>query len=809
MTQGPNITEVSASASGQSVRRRSLGDLLREAQWSTTTAVDEFVRLATGAHARRRQDEVADRDQVNRSTALWAALVTDPEVALAAAEGLLTEPTLKEQIRITAEPAELTQAGATPDDLVLDGFFDEALASYVASGAAEPVLDVAGIVTAILVSTQQQGGGMLPGRLSGVDAAAALDGLVRLRAGHGAYGLSRSVRAARRTFETQPEVAAADIVMTLMGLHNYAEGALASVIGQQPREARGERHPVDVWLGRARSGFDSAEVLASEKGIVDGELVILGLSQADPALRAALNADPASRAWLDGIRPTLAQERGTEPSIDVPATEDLLGRDVLAKAIVQHLDVIGERGEASLLIHLDGVWGAGKSSVLGFVKKEMGDRYLVVDVNAWREQCVGAQWWTLYQALKEAYIARAPWWRRWFVRSQLAWDVVQIRRDRLWTYALGVVAAGLFLGSVAILGFDTDVLKTWVAGIATGIAAITGLAKFLSPTSPRAAEELMETSTNPMNEVSKLFRRSLERSRQPVVFCIDDLDRCDVGYVIRFLEVVQTLIRIWPDDHFERRGPYAIVAAEGAWLRRCYQQAYADLADNAVPGKPLGHRFLEKLFQMHIRLPTIEDDTKRRYYESLLFPQRRRTENGAADAVKVRDLRRQISSSSSTQDITQLSEDIASVVDPVQRHQLRSEAVEHLTSEQAQTQRLHELMPFGDLLDPNPRTIRLFVNAVSIQTYLRLLEGVAVDRAHLALWAVLEARWPALADHLRDHPEDVGLVDGAARDGVPDELKALLASAEVGAVLRSERWQPFDVPSVRACTGTSAPSRSP
>ena len=312
MTQGPNITEVSASASGQSVRRRSLGDLLREAQWSTTTGVDEFVRLATGAHARRRQDEVADRDQVNRSTALWAALVTDPEVALAVAEGLLAESPLKEQIRITAEPADLTQAGASPGDLVLDGLLDQALAGYVASGAAEPVLDVAGIVTAILTSTQQQGGGMLPGRLTGVDAAAALDGLARLRAGHGAYGLSRSVRAARRTFETQPEVAAADIVMILMSLHDYAEGALASVIGQQP-QARGELHPVDVWLGRARGGFDTTEVLASEKGIVDGELVILGLSQADPALRVALNADPASRTWLDGIRPTLTQERGTEP----------------------------------------------------------------------------------------------------------------------------------------------------------------------------------------------------------------------------------------------------------------------------------------------------------------------------------------------------------------------------------------------------------------------------------------------------------------------------------------------------------------
>ena len=118
-------------------------------------------------------------------------------------------------------------------------------------------------------------------------------------------------------------------------------------------------------------------------------------------------------------------------------------------------------------------------------------------------------------------------------------------------------------------------------------------------------------------------------------------------------------------------------------------------------------------------------------------------------------------------------------------------------------------MPFGDLLDPNPRTIRLFVDAVSIQTFTSGCSRAWRSIGTSWRWAVLEARWPALADHLRDHPEDVELVDGAARDGVPEELTALLASPEVGAVLRSERWQPFDVASVRACTGTSAPSRSP
>jgi hypothetical protein len=789
--------------------------LLRAAGWSATRELDDFARVAAGAHAQRRRDGKADRDQVNRSTALWAAMEVDHKVALALAEAEIARPTLAARLSIVPDPRKRTDRTATFADLVLDDHLGRALETYLEtekSGALE-VVDVA----AAIIRSAQERGGLIPERLAGADLDVALDALSRLGRGTGVYGLSRSVMSVRQGLEERGPVHAADVVRALAGLHkNYNQPHLSAMLDQADAAA-GRRAPVDGWLGQARRMYDAAEVLGSKRGIVDGEMVVRALFELDADLRHAIDQHDDLSMWVAGIRPEPARERGTEPSLDVPAPKDLLGRDVLAKAIVGHLDVIGKRGESSLLIHLDGVWGAGKSSVLGFIEKAMHDDYFVVEVNAWREQRVGTQWWTLYRALLDAHLeASGGWWRRLLVRCRFMWDVVRVRGHRLLPVliTLVLVTAGLLIAWQS----GVTALQLGIAGvlsvIALGITGFTGLFALLAPASPRRATALIESSSNPMGEVSQLFGRALGRSEKPVVFLIDDLDRCEVEYVIKFLEVVQTLVRDAPRCGATWRGPYAIIAADGGWLRQCYQKTYQDLVPAELPGKPLGHRFLEKLFQMHIRLPTVEDDTKRRYFQSLLFPGESEPEPTVADRSsqadedddKVQRLSEQISTSKSTEDLSRLTADIASVADPAQRQNLRSAAVDHLTSTQLHSQRLHELMSFCDLLDPNPRTIRLFVNAVSIQTYLRLLEGVPVNRSKLALWAVLEARWPALADHLREHPDDVvpGEKAGGPSGQLSEELAELLRSEDVDPVLRSRRWGAFDAASVRACTGTAA-----
>jgi hypothetical protein len=95
-----------------------------------------------------------------------------------------------------------------------------------------------------------------------------------------------------------------------------------------------------------------------------------------------------------------------------------------------------------------------------------------------------------------------------------------------------------------------------------------------------------------MKEVVRLFARGLRRANRPVIFLVDDLDRCDGTYVVEFLEAMQTLVRDAPRElRGSRRsavaGPYAFIAADGQWIRTSYETHYASFTATAPAGRPL------------------------------------------------------------------------------------------------------------------------------------------------------------------------------------------------------------------------------
>lgn len=784
------------------------------------------LRLAVAAHRQRLSAGVADREALNRSTALWALLVTDPAVALAAAEGFLDARRLQAVLHIAMDSP--PPDGTTPSPLPLDDTLARALDEQLANSDPQQ-LDSLAVTEAILRSCDRQGG-LLPVRLQelGVERAAALDGLANARAGRPA-GFSQSVRAARRRLATTTsQVTAAELVGAL---GDHKPGWLPAVT----LPAEGRTATVDDWLLDVAGVYDAREVLRSDRGIIDTELVLRGLVELEPHLLDALEATPEALRVMERVRPAPKAERKTEPSADVPARVDLLGRTALATALLDHLAALSGRGERSMMVHLDGAWGSGKSSLFEFIKREIGETgapYLVVEVNAWREQRIGAQWWTLYRALRLAHLDSEPrFWRRQRLKCSYLKDVVAIRQNRLWPVVLGllVVAVGAYALLSHGLGNGLGV-EDWVklgASVFVGAAgAVAAAYRFLVPVSPRSAKSLEESGANPMAEVRELFARSLRLSSDHrALFLVDDLDRCEAEYVVKFLEVMQTLVRDAPcdaqgDDRARSglkpvRGPYALIAADGLWLRSAYENSYGQLLTNDVPGKPVGYRFLEKIFQMHIRLPSVEPATKRRYYESLLFPAADRPSHGTGRAsLNQHDVKRQdevlrkIDELRSTQGMSDISATIGEISDVGTRLQLRAKTLKKASGSAAVERHLHELTPFIELLDANPRAIRMFVNAVSMQTYLRFIEGGPVDISGLALWAVLETRWPELADHLRLHPGHLRVSDSAGTveskpTGMPDPLCDLMYSPDVQAVLNSGRWERFDPDRIRRCTGQS------
>jgi hypothetical protein len=309
------------------------------------------------------------------------------------------------------------------------------------------------------------------------------------------------------------------------------------------------------------------------------------------------------------------------------------------------------------------------------------------------------------------------------------------------------------------------------------------------------------------------------------VFLIDDLDRCDADYVVEFLEVVQTLVRdapqFLPDSDGRLKvaqrirrvmlrlpgygnlaGPYVFIAADGQWIRSSYEQHYDTFRQTALQGRPLGYLFLEKVFQLHVRLTSITPGAREAFLDTLLTPARRhRLPSGQHDVIStakaaVRDAR------SEAEVIAVAQKAAVDVVDPMAKMEILGDAAVKFSERAIEQATEHELHPFGTFLEPNPRSIKLFVNTYGVLRSLRTLEEVFIPTGPLALWAVLEIRWPYLADYLRTHPDTIEHY--RTGQDVPDEVKLLLMNKQVEPILTDPRWGgPLTSDLIRQCAGAA------
>jgi hypothetical protein len=524
----------------------------------------------------------------------------------------------------------------------------------------------------------------------------------------------------------------------------------------------------------------------------------------------------------------------TEWTPDAPADRDLLGRERLAEALAKRMKGLAapdSKTKQSFLVHVDGPWGAGKSTLFKFLEDQLKEdqpkedqpepTFLVVKVNAWREQRVGVQWWTLLSALRRAVIASRPWYARPFTR--LVGLVDRIRAGWVpFVVALLVLGASL-AALVSVAHFDltaggkaADSILKIVALASATFGGLVAAARFLLPGSRRSAQGFVETHDNPMQEVGRLFARTLRRARQPVVFLIDDLDRCDEGYVVEFLEVVQTLLRDAPsqfpggspDQHAPRwrprrraelAGPYAFIAADGRWIRSSYEKHYDAFVRTGAPGRPLGYLFLEKVFQLHVRLPSITDSARQAFLASLLGPTQRRVPDATSQEQAVAEAKTAVRDAKSEPEVIEAAQKASNIRDPVQRMGVLGDAAVKFSDREIQDAAEHALAQFSAFLEPNPRSMRVFVNTYGILRSLRTLEEVFVPVGPLGLWAIMEIRWPFLADHLRGNPD---AVKDPNSDDLPEDVKLLLRREDVSEVLLDPHMGPLTPELIRQCSGS-------
>ncbi|MGH3041395.1 MAG: P-loop NTPase fold protein, partial [Gaiellaceae bacterium] len=451
---------------------------------------------------------------------------------------------------------------------------------------------------------------------------------------------------------------------------------------------------------------------------------------------------------------------------------------------------------------------SGKSTLLDFLEQELERDWLVVRYDAWRQARVGPPWWTLLVHLRLALADPMSRREKLAMRTAEAWSRIRVAGA---VYALTLVvlvaaALGLFFLlrpadlSPANAG---DVVRS-AAAVLTAVGTLVGGAlvasRFLLWESARGARVYEEIQTSPMEGLAEHFAWLIGRANRPVIFFVDDLDRCDEARVVDLLDSIQTLVRDLPERVRRRRkqgalAPFFVVAAEGAWIRRSYEHAHKELAGAvAEPGRSLGYLFLDKVFQLTVHVPTLSPELQGDFLNALL--------RSRATTVVEGDLagkRKLLHESTSEAEVIQTLRE----ANPEVREALAGEALEKLTEPRVEQELEHDLQRFASLLERNPRSMKRFVNAYGVERAVRVLEGNLIETGPLALWTILRGRWPELAEYLESRPEAIECIGADAQplQDMPAALHELLRAPAVVLVATCQDGGPLTPELLAACCG--------
>lgn len=656
-----------------------------------------------------------------------------------------------------------------------------------------------------------------------------------------------------RSFGTG-EISAAELAASLLERHpdygdKQAEKVASALIEIAKTASSARRMRAADWIAQAAAQSQPGVMITARSALV-------GLALVEQTLRQTLLAggflERIAGETQDGYpsaferltvsaRAAFAALTGSERSgstdtiSDAPAREDALGRRAFASVLADRIRRMRQLDPAStLVVHLDGPWGSGKSSVLNFLADELRDasgqrrsreRWLVLGYNAWQQQRIERPWWTLSELVAAGVSRNLA--ERW---SCLAWLRHRVRHFWFRTFAgrgavllAALAATALSLALIYAMGVQDmstllggtksveDKIKTVTAIVTLGLAIFTiVLAAFRFLTGDDgSAQHFLQSRPDPINALVAHVGRLLKRPGRPTVILVDDIDRCDGPAVVRLLEGIHTVFGTLP--------VVFVVAGDGRWIARAFEKAYADdLAGlpgaSDVVGKPLGTLFLEKIFQFSAVVPEMPPALKRLYWRSLL-------KQTASDASTARSERaaqagRERSAAVAMRGLRSEQAVLAAVaaVDPASRpdeaRAVREAAMRRLAeADLIDKPADHVLELFEAVVEPNPRAMKRQIMAYGMARASDLASFRNTGQQVLATWSVLSLRWPALADWLADDPEGLERARSADADAVEASdrdrrYSKLLRSAELRRLVDGDSTRPpLTAADVRRVTG--------
>jgi hypothetical protein len=659
--------------------------------------------------------------------------------------------------------------------------------------------------------------------------------------------LSSSVKAVVNQLAGRDEVSASTVAARLLRLHQEYAERRAGRINLREDSSSAMRKPMAEWVTLILPLYDAGKVPK-----LHGRLMLIGLSILDWELAKELAMNNVLSALQKEISPSFdslltpsghdmwramldhLERQGqidTVPThLDTPAQIDELGRGSFAKVLAMRIRAIRDKeaqahNDGSLILHVHGPWGSGKTSLLNFLGDELkqGDTsspWVVVNFNAWMHQRLGSPWWWLMNEVFRQGTRQLWKINRW--RSIKLWV-----REYLWRfmragwppYLLALLGLALVLWLIWLNGLfgllDLGLEKTapgpsglqlqQIGGAAESISAIIaliitvwgivfGFSRSLMMGSARGARNVIESIRDPLKTLTDHFNALVCQIGKPVAIFIDDMDRCQGSYIVEVLEGIQTLFIGAPVTY--------VVAADRHWISTSYDQAYGAFTRTVKDvGRPLGYLFLEKAFQLSTSVPAMSPTSQAAYWQRLLqFNQAEHQEKlDAARATAKQKLQTLQTDESILEELKHLS-------DPIEEQTFREEAVKRLAAPDIQARTEHGLKAFAHLLEPNPRAMKRLINSYGLQRAIATLVRVDIGMKQLALWTIILLRWPRLAEFMEEHPEMAEHFSEQSPTGVnlpesiPEELHKLFQDEGVRNVMNGKNVSVcLDVNAIRYC----------
>ncbi|QUS59051.1 Qat anti-phage system ATPase QatA [Pseudovibrio brasiliensis] len=292
---------------------------------------------------------------------------------------------------------------------------------------------------------------------------------------------------------------------------------------------------------------------------------------------------------------------------DNEAKVDLLNNEAIATTIT---GLLRERPDHAVTIGVHGDWGAGKSSILEMIERDLTSDVdvLCLKFNGWQFQGFEDAKIALIEGIITNLIEQRP------ALSKTGDAVMSVFKRLDW---LKIARHGGGLAFTAATSIPTPDQIDLVLGKVKSIfddpssiatkdnydAAINGIKGFLKP-------GVSKSVPKEIAEFHKAFDGLLnEAGIKQLIVLIDDLDRCLPDTAIETLEAVRLFV-------FTDKTAF-VVAADEAMIEYSVRKHFPELPDTTGP-RDYARNYLEKLIQIPFRIPAL-GETETRIYVTLLL----------------------------------------------------------------------------------------------------------------------------------------------------------------------------------------------